>query len=261
VARYRTVKPDFWDDEKIARLSYPARLLFIGTWNFSDDYGVVKANPIWLRSKIFPYDETLRVSEVKGMLLSLVNARMLIPFSFLGESYYKIRTFDEHQKVEKKGERTIPDEIAKFVDKQTIPSENFPDYSSLIPRRLPDDSGTREERSGVECKGEERSVKDEPPPQNFQPFLNSLNRETDFFGIHEQEVLKTLIDEGCTCEDFKTAFQKTVERGAPKNTLKYLRNMIREAKDARLKDSEEEEKRRAWLADEAEEEVITIEKS
>jgi len=51
------IKPKFWDDAKIGRLTRDARLLYIGLWNFSDDIGVVIGNSIWLKSKIFPYDQ------------------------------------------------------------------------------------------------------------------------------------------------------------------------------------------------------------
>ena len=43
MARIRTIKPQFWDDLKIGRLSRDARLLYIGLWNFADDLGVVIA--------------------------------------------------------------------------------------------------------------------------------------------------------------------------------------------------------------------------
>lgn len=57
-----------------------------------------------LKSKIFPYDENLRASEVQKWLDALVEARMLIPIindPRIGgsvESYYVIRTFRSHQK-------------------------------------------------------------------------------------------------------------------------------------------------------------------
>ena len=51
MARIRTIKPQFWDDLKIGRLSRDARLLYIGLWNFADDLGVVIADPVWLKSK------------------------------------------------------------------------------------------------------------------------------------------------------------------------------------------------------------------
>jgi hypothetical protein len=97
MARIRTIKPEFWEDEKIGILPIPCRLFFIGCWNFADDFGVIKGNPTLLKSQIFPYDENLRVSEVKKWIDALVNARMLIPIIHSGESYYIIRTFRSHQ--------------------------------------------------------------------------------------------------------------------------------------------------------------------
>ncbi|MFK1876092.1 hypothetical protein ACIXGC_19415 [Bacteroides fragilis] len=65
MARIRTIKPEFWEDEKIGKLPIPCRLFFIGCWNFADDFGVIKGNAALLKSQIFPYDENLRVSEIK----------------------------------------------------------------------------------------------------------------------------------------------------------------------------------------------------
>ena len=45
MARIRTIKLEFWEDEKLAKLPVHARLLFIGTWNFADDNGALLANP------------------------------------------------------------------------------------------------------------------------------------------------------------------------------------------------------------------------
>lgn len=97
MSRIRTIKPEFWEDEKVGQLPIPCRLFFIGCWNFADDFGVVKGNAALLKSQIFPYDENLRVSEIKKWIDALVNARMLIPIIHAEESYYIIRTFRSHQ--------------------------------------------------------------------------------------------------------------------------------------------------------------------
>ena len=85
MARIRTIKPEFWEDEDIGKLPIPCRLFFIGCWNFADDYGVIKANAALLKSQIFPYDENLRVSEIKKWIGALVDARMLIPIILDGD--------------------------------------------------------------------------------------------------------------------------------------------------------------------------------
>jgi hypothetical protein len=39
MARIRTIKPEFWTDEKVVECSFEARLMFIGMFNFADDKG------------------------------------------------------------------------------------------------------------------------------------------------------------------------------------------------------------------------------
>ena len=43
--RIRTIKPEFWTDEKVGECSIPARLLFIATWNIADDRGNLERKP------------------------------------------------------------------------------------------------------------------------------------------------------------------------------------------------------------------------
>lgn len=109
MARIRTIKPEFWEDEKLAKLPMPCRLFYIGTWNFADDQGVFRGSPSILKSRIFPYDETLRASEVSKWIDALVEARMIIPVSYNNESYYIIRTFHNHQIIDRRYlKTTIP---------------------------------------------------------------------------------------------------------------------------------------------------------
>ena len=49
MTRIRTIKPEFWEDEKLANFSFAARLFFIGLWNIADDQGVFKNNPVLLK--------------------------------------------------------------------------------------------------------------------------------------------------------------------------------------------------------------------
>lgn len=117
MARIRTIKPEFWEDEKIGKLPIPCRLFFIGCWNFADDFGVIKGNAALLKSQIFPYDENLRVSEIKKWIDALVDARMLVPIIHAEESYYFIRTFRSHQVLDKRYDKSY---IGKGIVKELI---------------------------------------------------------------------------------------------------------------------------------------------
>ncbi len=55
--RRRMIDPDFWNDSRIKRLPPVERLFFIGMISHADDEGRLLADPAFLRSKVFPYDD------------------------------------------------------------------------------------------------------------------------------------------------------------------------------------------------------------
>ena len=104
MARIRTIKPEFWEDEKLAKLQVQARLLFIGTWNFADDNGVLLANPVLMKSHIFPYED-IGISTISEWIDMLVENGMLIRTTYNGKDYLVIRKFLIHQKINRKSIR------------------------------------------------------------------------------------------------------------------------------------------------------------
>lgn len=104
MARIRTIKPEFWEDEKLAKFPVYARLLFIGTWNFADDNGVLLANPVLMKSHIFPYED-IGISTISEWIDTLVENGMLIRTTYNGKDYLVIRKFLIHQKINRKSIR------------------------------------------------------------------------------------------------------------------------------------------------------------
>lgn len=127
MARIRTIKPEFWDDEKMAKFSLQANLVYIGMWNFSDDSGIIRRSANWIKSKLFPHREEMRLSDVKAWIKELEDAGMLIPFDHNNEGYYMIPTFGVHQRIDKPQKSKIPDNV---IDKV------FQEYSKNVPRIL-----------------------------------------------------------------------------------------------------------------------------
>lgn len=107
MANYRTIKRETFDDEKLASFPYGCRWLYVGLWLFADDAGVLKSSAKFIKAKVFPYDDSLRISEIDKWLKSLEDARMLIPFTYADEGYYMIRSFSKHQKIDKRYEKRI----------------------------------------------------------------------------------------------------------------------------------------------------------
>jgi hypothetical protein len=262
--RYRTIKPEFWDDPLVANLPPLARLLFIGTWNFADDYGVILGDPVWLRSKIFPFDDSLRGKEFMDLISALGEARMLIPLTWSGTSYYKIRTFQEHQRVDKPGERSIPEDVETELlaragyrlSGKSLENirEPFLEHSENIPRTFVEDSandpGTFDERSSLERKREEKKGKErrvvEEEEAHLLPELPPLppDEPTAIDGTVDQNALavalggcgfqvgqveviiwQSLQSHGCSLDDLKSAKENLLNRKKP-ISITSLRNQL-----------------------------------
>ena len=86
MARIRSIKPQFWTSEQIADCSPNARLLFIGLWNFCDDYGVHPASPARLKMEAFPNDAFSK-PDIRAMVDELLDAQLLTEYEVSGKLY------------------------------------------------------------------------------------------------------------------------------------------------------------------------------
>lgn len=104
MARIRTIKPDFWTDEKIVELSFEARLFFIGTWNFADDNGNLQRSARKLKMQIFPADSI----DCEPVIQQLLALGLLTEYSVNGDTYLHIVGFERHQVINRKSKSAIP---------------------------------------------------------------------------------------------------------------------------------------------------------
>lgn len=117
MARMRVIKPEFWSDEKLGQISILARLVFIGLWNLSDDYGVVKGSVIWIKGQLFPYDEVdVDSTKVRRAIDELESADRIRQFDHNGEVFYFIPKFLDHQKIDKVSKTRNP-QVPKEIQK------------------------------------------------------------------------------------------------------------------------------------------------
>lgn len=138
MARNRTIKPEFWTSEQVVSCSTTARLLFIGMWNFCDDYGIHPASTVRLKMEVFPADD-INDQGVRSLIGELIHSGLIREYEVEGQSYW-IVTGWRHQKIEKKYGR--------------YPAPPFVDHASN--GCLPEDDHSTPERKG---KGNERNRK------------------------------------------------------------------------------------------------------
>jgi hypothetical protein len=104
MARIRTIKPDFWTDEKLTECSISARLLFIGTWNFADDNGNLDRSAKQIKARVFPLEQL----DCEPLLQELIAQQLLIEYSYDDRLYLHIQGFNKHQLINRPSKPTCP---------------------------------------------------------------------------------------------------------------------------------------------------------
>lgn len=105
MARQRTIKPEFFEDEVIGGLSPAARLLYIGMWVMMDDEGRMRASEGYVRSRVFPYDDGI---DIAVLLAELASAGRIVLYRNHGQVYAWCPTFKRHQYIQKATPSRLP---------------------------------------------------------------------------------------------------------------------------------------------------------
>jgi hypothetical protein len=93
MARIRSIKPEFFDDEELCALSPWHRLCFAGLWTQADRDGRLEDRPKRLKTKIFPYDDL----DMEGLLVGLASAGFILRYEAGGRAYVQVLNFLRHQ--------------------------------------------------------------------------------------------------------------------------------------------------------------------
>lgn len=103
MARIRSVKPEFWDDRKLAkRASRDARLLYIALWNLADEHGRLNGDPQWIKGQVFSYDDDLNADSIAALLAELEGPAVgaVVAYEVDGDPYLFLPKLARHQRLE-----------------------------------------------------------------------------------------------------------------------------------------------------------------
>lgn len=139
MARIRTIKPEFWRDEKLSSVSAEAALLAVGLLNHSDDEGYFNAHPKLVESDVFPL-RTLKVTTTE-LLRELSGIGYIELFlGSDGKTYGRVVNFAKHQVINKPS----PSKIKAFCG---IPQDSGSN-TVVLPTGKEQGTGNREQGKG-----------------------------------------------------------------------------------------------------------------
>jgi hypothetical protein len=109
MARIRTIKPEFWQDQKMAAdLSRDQRLFYVALWNEADDEGRFIAHPRRLLGLTFPYDDDIHEQFIEDSLRALAETKRIVLYVHEGEQYGQLTKFQEHQRINRPTPSKLP---------------------------------------------------------------------------------------------------------------------------------------------------------
>ena len=140
MARIRSLKPEFWSDEKLGPLRPIDRLVFLGLVSNADDAGRLIDNVKMIDAVVFP----LTSDTSKKSLDTLARLSRVIRYKDAsGQSYIQVRNWDRHQKVDHPSRYVFPapsDEVLARHSREArdpipYPLSPIPDHGSPTPDR------------------------------------------------------------------------------------------------------------------------------
>ena len=152
MARNRMIKPEFWASETLMRASRDSRLLFIGLWNFCDDYGFCMGSNRRVLGDVFPVDDNVTEANIKKWITELITVNVVIPLEYKGKKLLFIKSWGEHQTVQHKSKRSF----IEPTDLEHIIKETLDSHEELISNYLDSHAPKRK----LKKKEKEESNKD-----------------------------------------------------------------------------------------------------
>ena len=134
--RIRSIKPEFWQDQKLSRLPALTRLVYICLWSMADDEGRVEADAETVWHFGFPREDRGEVAKALRVLAE--SSRIVLYRGANGSECIAIPRWLSHQKIDKPSRSKIEAPPAFSAD------------SPNPPRTLAEDSTTdRDQGSGI----------------------------------------------------------------------------------------------------------------
>ena len=153
MARRRMLDPNIWESEDYARLSVLAKLVFVGMISNSDDEGRGRANAMYLKSKIFPYDTETTAQDIDKALDEIAQQLSIFFYRYEENEYFILTNWHKWQKVDKPQPSKIPPYDADCCEliRGSVADASENDRGRLSPKRKEEKRSKEEEKRNAEA--------------------------------------------------------------------------------------------------------------
>jgi hypothetical protein len=178
VSRIRTVKPEWLEDEKLGAASDAARVLSLGLVLLADDHGRGRAHEGFVAGHVWPYgDPRETVRKASEALRELVRCGFIVVYEVRGQSYFEIRNWKKHQKVDHPGKPMVPEPSDALDNPREVlanPREEIRESSEKLAPDRDQDQDQDHERGG--SRGSSRETAKERAPSSPPELGPEANR-------------------------------------------------------------------------------------
>lgn len=226
MARIRTIKPEFWASEQVMDCKPITRLLFIGLWNFVDDFGRAPVAPRTIKAQVMPGD-SCSGSDIQDMLNELSAVGLIRFYTADEKMFFEITGWSKHQKIDNPSKYKVcpapSDDQSQIV---AIPSEES-------------------KQIGLEGRGKEEEKKKDPcavvkptrTDEKFEEFWKSLPKRD---GANPKEPARRLFEAAVKSGDDPEAIiagARQCARAESKNAgTPYIQQAVKWLRDKRWRD-------------------------
>lgn len=170
--RIRTIKPEFWSDEKIGPLSPLDRLVFLGLVSMADDAGRLVDSVRKINGDLFPHTDDNCGPSLDRLAEAGVIRRGA---TSSGQRVIQVAGWTKHQKIDKPNTKTQLPEIVRFDDVSTTCRRRGDERSTTDARQVDDASAPHTSDQGSGSGSVDRARADEPEPRPpAHPALNDI---------------------------------------------------------------------------------------
>lgn len=211
MARTRSIKPGFFDNEILGDLPPLTRLLFIGLWCIADREGRLEDKPRRIKKILLGYDD-VDADGVDKMLQSLHDTGFIFRYTVEDKSYIQVVNFTKHQNPhirEKASEIPPPPEFEEEYQESTMQAPDMHSANTVqatpITGNLLPSTGTLSPTTG---NPEDGLGHDEPQPGESLKVDTAGGTGSEKPGNHSKTLAEKRFDE------FWSAYPKKVGKKA-----------------------------------------------